>query len=154
MLKSIFLFTFIITSLVADPAKHSTYVVDLMTKAKKLIKPISPKEFYTLVDEDEVEYIQLDVREDNQYGHGEIFALNTVKLTRGYVEYKIEKEIKNKNAKIIVVCCSGKRALLAGKTLIDLGYKDVSFLEGGVNGWLNSGYPLDTVFGELYLNRK
>jgi len=144
-------FTVLLNTMVADPSKHSSHVVKLMDEAKKLLKPISPKDFYTLVDEDKVDFVQLDVRENNQYGHGEIFALNTVKLTRGYVEYKVEKEIKDKNRKIIVVCCSGKRALLAAKTMIDLGYTDVSYLEGGVNGWLNAGFPLDTVFGELYL---
>ncbi len=154
MFKSIFLSILITVVAVAAPKQHSEHVIKLMEEAKKVLEPISPKDFFTLVDEDEVDFIQLDVRENNQYGHGEIFALNTVKLTRGYVEYKVEQKIKNKNRKIIVVCCSGKRALLAAKTMIDLGFTDVSYLEDGVNGWLNAGYPLDTVFGELYLKKK
>jgi len=153
MFKSLLVLILVTVSAIAGPAKHSTHVVKLMEEAKKVVGHVSPSEFFKLIDEDEIDFIQLDVRENNQYGHGEIFALNTVKLTRGYVEYEIEKEIKNKNSKIIVVCCSGKRALLAAKTLMDLGYTDVSHLEGGVSGWLTAGYPLDTVFGELYLKK-
>lgn len=122
----------------------------LMAEAKKDVKYLTPKEFKSIIDNDE-DFVQLDVRENNQYGHGEIWTMEMVKLTRGYIEYKVEHAIKDKKAKIVVVCCSGKRALLAAQTLKKLGYKDVRYLKGGVNGWLSAGYPLDTVFGELYL---
>ena len=125
----------------------------IMQQAQKEIKFITAEEFHTLIDEDKIEFVQLDVRENNQYGHGEIWSMEKVKLTRGYVEYKAEHAIPNKKAKIIVVCCSGKRAVLAAKTMKELGYKDVTYLKGGVSGWLSSGYPLDTVFGELYLKK-
>jgi rhodanese-related sulfurtransferase len=122
----------------------------LMNEAKKEIPSVTPKELKLLIDDDE-EFIQLDVRENNQYGHGEIWTMEMVKLTRGYVEYKVEHAIEDKKARVIVICCSGKRAVLAAKTLKKLGYTNVSYLEDGVNGWLQAGYPLDTVFGELYL---
>ena len=122
----------------------------LMKEAQKEVKYVTPKELKKIIDED-IDFIQLDVRENNQYGHGEIWTMEMVKLTRGYIEYKVEHAIPDKKAKVIVVCCSGKRALLAAQTLKKLGYKDVSYLQGGVNGWLGTGYPLDTVFGELYL---
>ena len=125
----------------------------IMEQAQKEIPTITPKEFHTLIEEDEIEFVQLDVRENNQYGHGEIWSMEKVKLTRGYVEYKAEHAIPDKNTKIIVVCCSGKRAVLAAKTMKSLGYTNVSYLKSGVSGWLNSGYPLDTVFGELYLKK-
>lgn len=124
----------------------------LMEEAQKEINGITPQEFKHIIDEDD-DFIQLDVRENNQYGHGEIWTMEMVKLTRGYVEYKVEHAIPNKKSKVIVICCSGKRAVLAAQTLKKLGYKDVSYLKGGVTGWLNAGYPLDTVFGELYLKK-
>lgn len=138
----------------ANAAKKMTDTTKrIMQQAQKEIKAITPKEFKTLIDEDEIEFVQLDVRENNQYGHGEIWSMEKVKLTRGYVEYKAEHAIPNKKTKIIVVCCSGKRAVLAAKTMKNLGYEDVTYLQGGVSQWLQSGYPLDTVFGELYLKK-
>ncbi len=122
----------------------------ILQEAQKEVNAITPQEFKKLIDEDE-DFIQLDVRENNQYGHGEIWTMEMVKLTRGYVEYKVEHKIPDKKAKVVVVCCSGKRAVLAAQTMKKLGYKDVTYLKGGVTGWLNAGFPLDTVFGELYL---
>ncbi len=122
----------------------------LMKEAESEVKAISPREFKKWMDDD-VAFIQLDVRENNQYGHGEIWTEEMVRLTRGYIEYKVEHEIEDKNAKIVVVCCSGKRSLLAAQTMKKLGYTNVYYLKGGVYQWINDGYPLDTVFGELYL---
>ena len=125
---------------------------NIMLNAQKEIEGITPKQLRALIEEDE-DFIQLDVRENNQYGHGEIWTMEMVRLTRGYVEYKVEHAIPDKKANVVVLCCSGKRAVLAAKTLKKLGYKNVKYLKGGVNGWLNAGYPLDTVFGELYLKK-
>lgn len=136
-----------------NDSMRSENVKRLLKEAKSTTKPITPKQFFSLIDEDEEEFIQLDIREDNQQGHGEIYSDNNIKLTRGYIEYKIGYMIRNKNAKIVVVCCSGSRALFAAKTLKDLGYTNVYYLEGGVKGWLDDGYPLDTVFGELYFRK-
>ena len=133
--------------------KMSTVVKNIMLQAQKEVPSTTPEQLRKLIDDDEVEFIQLDVRENNQYGHGEIWTYEKVKLTRGYVEYKVEEAIPNKKSKIIVVCCSGKRAVLAAKTLKNLGYTNISYLKGGVTGWLQKGYPLDTVFGELYLKK-
>ena len=35
----------------------------------------------------------------------------------------------------VVYCGGGSRASLAGKTLIELGFKNVQNLEGGFRGW-------------------
>lgn len=137
----------------ANDSMRSDNVKKLLLDAKRTTKPITPKQFFNMIDEDDEEFIQLDIREDNQQGHGEIWSDNNIKLTRGYIEYKIENIIRDKKVKIIVVCCSGSRALFAAKTLKDLGYTNVYYLQGGVRGWLDDGYPLDTVFGELYFKK-
>ena len=43
--------------------------------------------------------------------------------------------IFNENTPIVVYCGGGSRASLAGKTLIELGFKNVQNLEGGFRGW-------------------
>jgi rhodanese-related sulfurtransferase len=126
--------------------------LELLEKAQKSVPSLSPKEFHKMIDED-ADFIQLDIRENDENSHGEIWSFNKVYMTRGYLEYKIEGEIPDKNTNIVVVCCSGKRAALAAKTMQELGYKNVKFLHGGVGGWLHAGYPLDTVFGELWLKK-
>ena len=43
---------------------------------------------------------------------------------------------------MIVVCHSGARAALAAATLQDMGFADVSILEGGLTAWLEAGFPV------------
>jgi rhodanese-related sulfurtransferase len=62
-----------------------------------------------------------------------------VNIPRGLIELKLSPASGNQDLSadtpIIVYCGGGSRASLAGKTLIDLGFKDVQNLEGGYRGW-------------------
>jgi len=49
---------------------------------------------------------------------------------------KILKIIPNKNTKIIVCCARGIRSVAAGEHIVELGYKYVYNLEGGMNIFL------------------
>lgn len=50
---------------------------------------------------------------------------------------------ENKDEKIIVYCRSGSMGDTASQTLIDLGYSDVSNLEGGYNAWKAANLPFE-----------
>nr|WP_321265751.1 rhodanese-like domain-containing protein [uncultured Sulfurimonas sp.] len=156
MKKQIFIYIifsiFIGLNIYADKIPTSE-VQKLIQKAKSSVTAISPKEFHNLLENSFEDIIQVDVRENNENGHGEIFSMEKVKLTRGYLEFNIEQFIPNKNKKVVIVCCSGRRSALAALTLKNLGYKNVGYLKGGVKAWLKDGYPLDTVYGELYLKK-
>ncbi len=49
---------------------------------------------------------------------------------------------------IITVCGMGAMASIAAKELKDLGYTRVSILEGGTEGWINSGRSTEPFTGE------
>ncbi len=120
--------------------------------AKKVVKEITPHELQRMIiksDEEDYEFYLVDIREPDQIGHGEIFHLNQVRITRGYLEFMIENKIPDKDADIVVYCCTGKRGILAAKTLKDMGYKNAVSLKGGIRNWVESGLPLDTVYGEM-----
>ncbi len=118
------------------------------------IKQTETKELYKLIQDDVEDLYIVDIREPDQVGHGEIFHINLVTITRGYLEFKIENKIPDKNARVIIYCCTGKRGDLAAKTLKEMGYKNVSSLKGGIRKWVADGYPLDTVYGEVFLKHK
>jgi rhodanese-related sulfurtransferase len=124
----------------------------MMNEAQKVIREITPEDLKKLIDKDEEMYL-IDIREKDQQLHGEIFHLNLVRITRGYLEFKVEREIPNKNALIVVYCCTGKRGMLTAKTLTDMGYTNVYSLKGGIRGWVEAGMVLDTAYGEMVLKK-
>jgi rhodanese-related sulfurtransferase len=50
-------------------------------------------------------------------------------------------ELQDRERPIITTCGAGGQASLAAKVLKDMGFKNVSILEGGTNGWKQAGLP-------------
>jgi len=140
------------TTLLSAQTLHIDAIKSKLEYTRQTVETISPKKLKALIDQDVDDLYILDIREPDQVGHGEIFHINLVQVTRGYLEFKIERAIPNKKAQVVIYCCSGKRSLLAAKALEDMGYKNVRSLEGGLRNWVDSGMPLDTVYGEMVLH--
>ncbi len=84
----------------------------------------------------------IDVREPNEFNAG--YIPGSVNIPRGVIEFKINNEafwdaaflyLPEIDEEIIVYCKKGKRGLLAGETLKKLGYKNVTYLDGGWKKW-------------------
>ncbi len=70
-----------------------------------------------------------------------------IQKTDGFIPYdKIEDNLgklpKDKNAKIVLYCRSGRMSGLAAKTLAKLGYTNLFDLSGGMIAWEKSGYTI------------
>ncbi len=50
-------------------------------------------------------------------------------------------ELQDRDRPIITTCGGGGQASLAAKILKDMGFSNVSILEGGTNGWKQAGLP-------------
>ena len=129
---------------------HIEGVKTLLSEAQLMVTEINATALYKMLDEDE-EFFLIDLRGQQQQGHGEIYHMDSFKIKRGYLEFQVEEKIPNKKAKVILYCCSGKRSILAAKSLIRMGYKDVLSLKEGLKGWVDQGLPLDTIYGEMIL---
>ena len=53
-----------------------------------------------------------------------------------------DQRIQDRNKKVVVTCGLGLCAAIGGKLLKDMGFNDVSLLEGGVTKWQEDGYKL------------
>ena len=53
-----------------------------------------------------------------------------------------DQRIQDRKKKVVVTCGLGLCAAIGGKLLKDMGFKDVSLLEGGVTKWQEDGYKL------------
>ena len=52
-----------------------------------------------------------------------------------------EPELEDRSRPIITACESGELGALSGKLLKDMGFSNVSILEGGTQAWKDAGYP-------------
>lgn len=88
----------------------------------------------------------LDVREPPELAQtGRIPG--AVHVPRGLLEFQADptspayKAELDPSKRIVVSCASGGRSTLACKTLMEMGYKDVVNLVGGMTAWIEAGGP-------------
>lgn len=114
---------------------------------------MAPKELKKMID-GEKNVIVMDIREENQRAEGEIYAATTMAITRGNLEFEVLNKIKDKNAVIVTYCRGGSRGALAAQTLKRLGYANATNLKGGLKGWAQEGYPIETGLGVTLLTKE
>jgi rhodanese-related sulfurtransferase len=90
--------------------------------------------------------VVVDVRQSTEWDHGHIDG--SVPAPRGLLEFFADPasprhvEALDPERPMVVVCHSGARAALAAATLQDMGFTDVSVLDGGLSAWLEAGLPV------------
>ena len=129
-------------------ALHIGAVKGMLDHAKKTVNQVDVKTLKSMIDRHEKFYL-VDLRGKTYLERGEIYTTNLLRIERGYLEFKIEKEVPDKNARIVLYCCSGVRSILAAESLMKMGYKNVSSLKGGITEWIDKDFPLDVTFGEV-----
>ncbi|MCJ7691586.1 MAG: rhodanese-like domain-containing protein [Clostridiaceae bacterium] len=95
-------------------------------------KNITPEEAKKRLDS-EKEIILLDVRTKEEYETGHIEK--SILMPVDTLEAEVGKNIVDKEAIIFVYCRSGNRSAAAANILVELGYKNVHNLVGGITNW-------------------
>jgi rhodanese-related sulfurtransferase len=118
-----------------------TSVKELLAAANASVPKISPQEAAALIGSPNV--LVVDVRDSAELqSAGKIQG--AAHVTRGMLEFRADSESPyhdkafDRDKTVLVYCASGGRSALAGKTLQDLGYKDVRNL-GGFKDWVEYG---------------
>lgn len=137
------------SSLIAGQAESEK----LISAAKQEAGEMAPKQLKEMLDA-EKKVIVMDVREENQRAEGEIYAPSTMAITRGNLEFEVLNKIKDKNTPIVTYCRGGSRGALAAQTLKKLGYINATNLRGGLKGWAQEGYPIETGLGVTLLSKE
>ncbi len=91
---------------------------------------ITAEEAKKIIDSENV--IILDVRTQEEYNEGHI--KNAILLPDTEITSKAYEVLKDKDAKILVYCRSGRRSAQASKKLINMGYTNV-YDFGGIIDW-------------------
>lgn len=140
-MKKLVLLSALVISLVQAKPMLTDETKSMLKEAKQEIGVVTAKELNTLISKKEA--VVLDVRTPGEWENGVIKSDKLVKVARGFLELKYTKKILSKYSKddkIVVYCGIEPRAILAGQTLKELGFKNVSYLKGGYFNWRDSGY--------------
>ena len=72
----------------------------------------------------------------------------SLRIPRGFIEFAADESTPfhnkslSKDKEIILVCGAGGMAALTGKTMIEMGYKNVKNV-GGIGDWVEANGPID-----------
>ena len=120
----------------------------LVADALNEVKTITPEQAMKLVNENKCNLI--DIRDMN-----ELQKLGTIKnsfhIPRGLLEFSIHPEsayVQNNqldlNKETVLFCAAGGRSALAAKTLKEMGFNNVSHIEGGFGLMVQKGFKIKT----------
>ena len=118
----------------------------LVNEALKEIKTITTDEAHTLTSNNQCNLIDIrDIRELENQGRIE----NSKHIPRGMLEFWLDPESQyfkqgklDLDKEMVLFCAGGLRSALAAKTLKDMGYKNVSHIEGGFGSLKNSKFKV------------
>ena len=119
----------------------------LVSEALKEVKTISPQEALQKSDNQKCNLIDIrDIRELQKEGR----VLNSVHIPRGMLEFWLDPESTYfKDGKLdlekemVLFCAGGLRSALAAKSLKDMGFENVSHIDGGFSLMKNSGFKIE-----------
>jgi rhodanese-related sulfurtransferase len=112
---------------------------DMVKEAKASVCEISVSEAKALLDKGG--YLFLDCREPKEFKMGHIPG--AINIPRGVMEFKIAKQVPDKNEQLVLYCKSGGRGCLAACTLCRMGYQNVKNIDGGWLAWEKAGYLVE-----------
>jgi rhodanese-related sulfurtransferase len=123
----------------------STSVKDMLSAANSSVPKISPQDAAALIQRGQA--LVVDVRDGLEIqSTGKVQGAKHV--ARGMLEFRADPDSPyydkefSRDKTMILYCASGGRSALAGKTLQDMGYKDVRNL-GGFKDWVENGGAVD-----------
>lgn len=120
----------------------------MVDEAMGEVPTISPAEARQRIQKDPRTLV-VDVRDAADIGATGIIP-DALNISLGTLTYKADNEVeeawrepalRDRNRPIITTCEIGPMGALGGKLLKDLGFTNVSILDGGTQAWKDAGFP-------------
>jgi len=123
-------------SLETGPREVTAYGVD---DARARVRTLLPSELHAQLTREGPTVLAVDT--SRQFASGHVPGAQW--LSRSWLELKIDQLHPDRQMPLVVTDTDGRAALLAAATLLDLGYADVSALDGGMRAWRTAEFPLE-----------
>jgi len=115
--------------------------------AKQAVSPMTPETLMKWI-KDGKDFVLVDVRLKKEVEAGKIEADVARHFPRGLLDVLVFKgKVLKPEQTVVIYCKKGTRGALAGKDLVDMGFKNVYNLKGGIHGWMAAGYPITNSLG-------
>jgi rhodanese-related sulfurtransferase len=122
--------------------------MQMVAEAQREVPGIGPEAARRKMQDDEPTLV-VDVRDlSNRRASGMIEG--AIAVSSGTLPFVADTEVpeewrdprlQNRARPVITVCDLGPMSAIAAKTLKDMGFTDVSYLEGGTQAWKDAGLP-------------
>ena len=120
--------------------KHNPGFLKLVDASRARVKECSVADAKARLDRGEVAHF-IDVREDHEFKKDH--AQGARHVGKGIIERDIETLVPDKQAPILLYCGGGYRSVLAADALTQMGYTNVTSMDGGIKAWREAGYPME-----------
>jgi rhodanese-related sulfurtransferase len=130
-----------ITASVSTPSPAQPNTAAPTTVPAKSIPTITTKDALDLIQKNisNSDFIILDVRTPEEFKSGHIAG--AINLDFYSPDFKAEVGKLDRDKQYLVYCRTGARSTSATQIMIDLGFKKVQNMEGGMVQWTSNGYP-------------
>lgn len=119
----------------------------MLAAASQAITNISAEQLLLQVEQNP-DTVVIDVRTQNEVSLlGTLGIYQNINIPRGWIEFDVADAVASFDTPIVVYCGRNIRSPMAAKTLMEMGYTNVSNYEGGYFEWQEKG--LETNMGTL-----
>jgi glyoxylase-like metal-dependent hydrolase (beta-lactamase superfamily II) len=115
-------------------------VAQMLNEASMSVPFMAIAELRRRIDALPADFIVLDVRERDAFDQARIPGAQL--LPRGQLELRVNAELPDPTARIVTYCEYGRISTLAAATLRSMGFLRAVALDGGMNSWIEAGYPV------------
>jgi rhodanese-related sulfurtransferase len=117
-------------------------IAQLLSEAAAKVPFMSLAELNERLGGNRRDMIILDLREREAFDAGHVPG--ALHLPRGQLELRVNTELPDPTVRILTYCEFGKISTLAAATLRELGYGRAVALDGGMQGWREARFPLES----------
>jgi phage shock protein E len=104
-----------------------------------VLETVGPTDAAEIIASDPTTVV-LDLRTPEEYSQG--FIEGAVNIDFYATDFSTQLDELDKGVHYVVYCRSGNRSAAAMDTFEDLGFTDVTEIDGGIVNWYQEGYPV------------
>ena len=125
--------------------------MQMVGEAQQAVPAVSAEETRRRIDEDPNTLV-IDVRDESSIRASGMIP-GAAAISAGSLLYKADNEVPeewrdarlaDRSRPIVTQCDLGPLSAIAAKNLQDMGFTNVSYLEGGIQGWKQAGLPTES----------